>query len=606
MNTKQKRAARPVIKARKPNAVVPAAIGIPVPGSLGEWLEYIMPDATDKKWVPMWPPDAFAIGAALLRRTGAYLDLVNGDELRGEIPVLPAAAVSAAGITWRRELNEVFAAARPGSKTPKKRKRIREVCPAEIRAAWHDLRSNGAVMLTDVRCHPILTAAAITLCTVSDAACEGMGVGLDASSSFFAEERDGRSPFLAFAERNAKDPNRFRSYCLHIPPAKLAVLGKRHTPQRGCSIRSLTHHLALYTPTEIQAVWPEPIQKTHEEIDVFNVLLLPWPTDVEDTHFSSRQSADRQRYFDYRPAALQGPPAIDRVKGAMREAARYVDRVHAVVLPELALDESEFAAVEKFVASQRALLVSGVRAAPCEQSAGMPANKCVMQPYGLSVHSDVRRMPKAKDLAAHRRTQSKHHRWCLDRRQIMQYKLGGRLPASRDCWEYTHLGQREIHFVTLTSWLTISTLICEDLARQEPVTEVVRAVGPNLIFALLMDGPQLKSRWSSRYASVLAEDPGCSVLSLTSLGMSRRSRPPDMKAGDDKSSFIALWRDAVYGEQEMCLEQDHDACVLSLVCKTNDEFTIEGHNLSRKAHFPVFAGYQSFSSRPTSIAKAVK
>ena len=85
-------------------------------------------------------------------------------------------------------------------------------------------------------------------------------------------------------------------------------------------------------------------------------------------------------------------------------------------------------------------------------------------------------------------------------------------------------------------------LICEDLARQDPVTEVIRAVGPNLVFALLMDGPQLRNRWASRYASVLAEDPGCSVLSLTSLGMSRRSRPR-LESGPvvDRSSVIALW-----------------------------------------------------------------
>ena len=35
-------------------------------GTLGEWLDYVMPDASDADWVPMWPPDAFAIGAALL------------------------------------------------------------------------------------------------------------------------------------------------------------------------------------------------------------------------------------------------------------------------------------------------------------------------------------------------------------------------------------------------------------------------------------------------------------------------------------------------------------------------------------------------------------
>ena len=172
----------------------------------------------------------------------------------------------------------------------KKRKRIREVCPAEIRDAWHLLRINGGVELSEVRDKKELTAAAVTLCTVSDAACEGLGVGLDPSSTFYEEEKDGKATFLAFAGRNAKDPNRFRSYCLHIPPSKLAVLGKRHTPQRGCSIRSLSHHLALYTPTEIQAVWPAPIQKIHEEIDVFNVLLLPWPTAVADADFMTLET----------------------------------------------------------------------------------------------------------------------------------------------------------------------------------------------------------------------------------------------------------------------------------------------------------------------------
>jgi hypothetical protein len=132
-----------------------------------------------------------------------------------------------------------------------------------------------------------------------------------------------------------------------------------------------------------------------------------------------------------------------------------------------------------------------------------------------------------------------------------------------------------------------------DLARQEPVTEVVRAVGPNLIFALLMDGPQLKSRWSSRYASVLAEDPGCSVLSLTSLGMSRRSQGGT--PGNDQSHTIALWRDPIYGERELSLNNGDDACVLSLVCKTKQEFTIDGRGDGGAAHFPVFSNCASFA-----------
>jgi hypothetical protein len=51
----------------------------------------------------------------------------------------------------------------------------------------------------------------------------------------------------------------------------------------------------------------------------------------------------------------------------------------------------------------------------------------------------------------------------------------------------------------------------------------MNAIGPNLVIALLMDGPQLENRWPARYATVLAEDPGSAVLTVTSLGMVRRS-----------------------------------------------------------------------------------
>jgi hypothetical protein len=119
-------------------------------------------------------------------------------------------------------------------------------------------------------------------------------------------------------------------------------------------------------------------------------------------------------------------------------------------------------------------------------------------------------------------------------------------------------------------------------------------VGPNLIFALLMDGPQVKGRWSSRYAHVLAEDPGCSVLSLTSLGMSRRmARPPT--EGPDRTRVIGLWRDAIDGERELeLMEEGHDACVLSLVKRSLREHSLDGRHDHEKAHFPVFAGFKSF------------
>jgi hypothetical protein len=223
----------------------------------------------------------------------------------------------------------------------------------------------------------------------------------------------------------------------------------------------------------------------------------------------------------------------------------------------------------------------------------MPFNACAIQPLGLSTLSAAART-RDRLWQLSRQVQLKHHRWCLDRGQILQYDLGSRLPASLDCWERVFLGERRITFVTFKEWLTTCVLICEDLARQEPVTEVIRSVGPNLVFALLMDGPQLRNRWPSRYASVLAEDPGCSVLSLTSLGMSARSRPAQ---GVDRSRSIALWRDAIYGEREIELPPDTDACVLSLVCRTEREFTIDGRPDSKPSYFPVYAGVVPFSSK---------
>src|SRR5687768_17746605 len=48
---------------------------------------------------------------------------------------------------------------------------------------------------------------------------------------------------------------------------------------------------------------------------------------------------------------------------------------------------------------------------------------------------------------------------------------------------------------TLFPYTTLfRSLICEDLARQDPIAELVRHVGPTLVVTILMDGPQLKNR----------------------------------------------------------------------------------------------------------------
>ena len=85
--------------------------------------------------------------------------------------------------------------------------------------------------------------------------------------------------------------------------------------------------------------------------------------------------------------------------------------------------------------------------------------------------------------------------------------------------------RRSIQFLELGGGITIVALVCEDLARLDAVADLLRTVGPTLVLTVLLDGPQLASRWTARYASILADDPGSAVLTLTSFGMVERSRP---------------------------------------------------------------------------------
>jgi hypothetical protein len=120
--------------------------------------------------------------------------------------------------------------------------------------------------------------------------------------------------------------------------------------------------------------------------------------------------------------------------------------------------------------------------------------------------------------------------------------------------------------------VTIAPLVCEDLARLEPVASVVRTIGPSLVVTLLLDGPQLSSRWTARYASVLADDPGSSVCTLSSYGLVRRCCP----AGCAQSSVVALWKDASGQLIEIALEDGADAVLVATHVTIGDSSTADG------------------------------
>ena len=76
----------------------------------------------------------------------------------------------------------------------------------------------------------------------------------------------------------------------------------------------------------------------------------------------------------------------------------------------------------------------------------------------------------------------------------------------------------------------------------------------------LLDGPQLASRWTARYASVLADDPGSTVVTLTSFGFVQRSRP----TGRPPSRVVSLWKDPVRGLREIPLDADAHAVLIHI------------------------------------------
>jgi len=100
--------------------------------------------------------------------------------------------------------------------------------------------------------------------------------------------------------------------------------------------------------------------------------------------------------------------------------------------------------------------------------------------------------------------------------------------------------RRSVQFVELGEGITFVAVVCEYLARLNEVADMLRAVAPAVAVTPLLDGPQLSSRWTARYASVLADDPASAVLTLTSYGLVERCRP----AGRPPSSVVALRTDS--------------------------------------------------------------
>jgi hypothetical protein len=535
---------------------------------------------------PSWPPDVFAFTSVVLADSGAYrlvmsshsdesehqwppsLERMHGDD--GDFDDVPRARsrgttlddrAELRRVRWHAHLEQAAQAWRSWAEQQERRRGpsagrptrgsepTREDSPLagpgiEVEQLCARVEANFTASLASLN-EPEgwpLCRALLELHALADIASAGFGV-----PGSCAEPSIGM---------RARQSLLYRGSVSEFETDRIRVLPKLRTPQTGLTIRSLSHNLSI-DRSEVNVHWQTstmllPGELAHE----LNLLIIPWPYQVRAEDFRMAGFSDSVidprtfGFFEYEPAQ-RFDPAQNLIRILDAAEAR-VGRISAVVLPESALDEDEANAAEAALGERVGFLLAGVRGARRNY-----AYLGVRHPSYLA-----------------RYCQDKHHRWRLDAAQIAQYGLGKSLDSRRLWWESMRVRQREIHFVCANPWLCMAPLICEDLARPDPVADVIRAVGPNLVIALLMDGPQLSARWPGRYASVLADDPGSSILTVTSLGMALRSVPPGMTP----RRTIALWKDPAEGAREIDLEPDAQAVVLTVAAEFVEEFTADGRS----------------------------
>ncbi len=499
-----------------------------------------------------WPPDVFAFTEVILERTQVYRLLFPPPRVVEWPPRRLgrwSEAVEEAGQQW-----SVWAEDPHGP------------APDLVAEEWGVIRERADTPLNDVAEGRDwrLCEAIITLHAVADEGCAGLGVALDSAGGQGCIFRARGRELLARTGSLARLPGSF-----------LRVLPKARTTPNGTSIRSFSRYACLQRAV-VDVRWykvPARHASTDPRTDHANLLLLPWPLRVRESDFRAAEGSVQDfadetfGLFEFAPTERLDLDLVSRVLLAARDE---VESIEAVCLPESAVDEADIDDLETVLAGHGVIsLVTGVRQRSADPGR-LPRN-WVHTGMNPTLVKGAPLPSSTGDQWLHIR-QHKFHRWALDDGQIYQYRLGSALHPSVRWWEGIEVPRQELQLLELGEEITLASLVCEDLAQIDDVAEILRSVGPTVVLALLLDGPQLSSRWAARYASVLADDPGSAVLTLTSFGMAQRSRPQ----GRDASAVVALWKDPSRGTREIPLEAGAHAVLLSTCGGRGGRRTVDG------------------------------
>lgn len=408
------------------------------------------------------------------------------------------------------------------------------------------------------------------------------------------------------AKKKAKEENAdFRpppSLTWMIDTSLACVLPKVRVSPVGATIRNMSRNLALLPGKgEVRCLWHNLSSKAipSEDNNALDILLIPEPRALDATDFEPEPNLDRDNAelqknkwrwdnFELKQNWISTPEKrqkfIDQCVGLLKQAKTQSRNVNAVVLPEYAVDYELFVSLCDELKAVEPLLEFAISGSSSNCDGGQ----------GNIV---LTRVWDNKDAPEYYLTDSrrKHHRWRMNRSQVETYALSSSLnPKIENWWEKTALGRRELYFHRFRKASVFSVLICEELARSDPCHEILRSVAPNLIFALLLDGPQIRNRWPAQYASNLADDPGSSVLTFTSYGLIKRSND---QGKHGPNHCVAMWKDDSGKIVEIQMPQGEGprGILLSLWPEHVRDITITGKRSEERAwryasHIPIVLG----------------
>lgn len=529
--------------------------------------------------VPVWPPDAFAAAAYLLEKSGLYPFVMPGSlhiwaDPFSTVPKDESEAWKAAAEEW-----------------------CISKLPDLVQQLWAKLLDEGKDQALRARLRkgeapPPWLKTAFALAIIADEASANAGYSinpdllsdklpwvaafLDHVDQFILSE--GMVPKSGIAEKALTSPSPSITFMANLD--LLAVQPKSRTPQVGLTMRTLSHNLALLPPpSEIQTQWRRMSRWNKHESEIgLNLLLVPFPYEIQPEWFETfeelmEDGAIAWGWFDLHQGWLPKPADLNAFVSAL------IDKSHCpidgVIFPEYALTWRHHEALVRHLAKNHPeveLVVSG-SSSNCEGETG-----------NFELTSAIYRTGKSDTAIGITHTSRlKHHRWRIDKAQIQEYGLERSMDVKRIWWERIEIGQRAINTNVFRQGSSFAVMICEDLARADPVHGPLRSLGPNLVICLLMDGVQIRGRWSARAASGLSEDPGSSVLTFTSRALIARSnavrarRAGAVNQGSSAANWsIGLWSDSSGRSEEIHCPPEFHAVVLCLDGKGATEHSLDG------------------------------